>query len=86
MSTTIERRNTKRNFQIIHNGTIYDMGRVIPSAAMKRAHIIVRNFLMAEWQRTCKNVETTARVVADGSQVGSVYGFHKDMTIRIIHQ
>lgn len=85
MSTTIAKRNTKRNFQIAHNGTIYEMGLVIPSVAMKRAHIIVRDFLTAEWLRTCKNLETTARIMADGLQVGSVYGFHKDRAIRIIH-
>ena len=86
MCTKIARRNTKRNFQIAHNGIIYDMGQVIPSVAMKRAHHIVRDFLTAEWLRTCKNLETTATVMADGSQVGSVYGFHRDRAIRIFHQ
>lgn len=86
MSTTIARRKTKRRFQIAHNGTIYDMGQVIPSVAVKKAHLIVRDFLMTEWRRTNMNLETSASIMADGSQVASVYGFHKGMTIRIIHQ
>ena len=85
MSTTIARSRTKRKFQVVHNGTVCEMGLVIPSVAMKRAHHIVRDFLMAEWLRTCKNLETTALIMADGLQVGSVYGFHKNKAIRIIH-
>lgn len=86
MCTKIAKPRTRRNLQITHNGVIYDMGQCIPSVAMKRAHHIVRDFLVAEWSRTCKNLETTAIVTADGSQVGSVYGFHRNRAIRIIHQ
>lgn len=79
-------RNTRRNFQILHNGVTYELGCVIPSMAHKRAHHIVRDYLKAEWLRTGRNADTTANILADGQNIGSVYGFFKNRSVKLIHQ
>lgn len=76
----------KCHFEVEHNGITYKLGEIIPGQAMKKAHHMVRNYIMNQWRETRRNVETTALVMADGVQVGSVYGFHRDRDIRIIHQ
>lgn len=76
---------TKRNYQIDHNGETYDLGVMILNSAIRRAHVIVRDFLREEWQRTNMNADTTAYIKADGQSLASIYGFHKNMAIHIIH-
>lgn len=46
---------------------------------------MVRNFIMNQWKEKRRNVETTALLKADGREYGSVYGFHRDRNIAIIH-
>jgi hypothetical protein len=51
---------------------------------MKKAHLFVRKWVLKEWQRTLKNNETTAMVMADGLEYASVYGYHKNRSVQSI--
>lgn len=83
---TIDKPREKRHFKISHNGITYDMGVNVLSPVMKKAHHMVRNYLMNQWRHTRRNVETTAVILADGMNVGNIHGFHRDRNITIIHQ
>lgn len=85
MSETIPRPRTKRYYKIVHNSTSYDMDLSIGSMAVKKAHIMVRDFLKKDWQRTGKNTETTASILADDKIVATIYGFRKNNKIHIVH-
>ena len=82
---TINKPRTRRHYTICHNGITYDMGENVLTPIMKKAHHMVRNYLMNQWLHTRRNVETTALIMADGTQVGSIYGYHRDRNIHIIH-
>ena len=80
------KQNQRCSFQIEHNGIRYRLGVMIPGDAKKKAHQFVRKYLLREWQRIGKNIETTAVILADGKRYGSVWGIHQNRDIRIIHQ
>lgn len=84
MNTVIGQRQ-KCQFDVELNGIVYHLGMMIPGNARKRVHHMVRNFIMNQWKEKHRNVETTALLKADGREYGSVYGFHRDRNIGIIH-
>lgn len=83
---TIVHPRTKRHYTLEHNGIVYDMGMNIASPIIKKAHIMVRRYLLNQWRRTRCNAETSVIVMADGNKIGRVYGYHRDRNIHIIHQ
>ena len=84
MSTVVISQRQKCHFQIEHNGIVYNLGMMILGSAMKKAHLFVRKWVLKEWQRTLKNNETTAMVMADGREYASVYGCHKNRSVQSI--
>jgi len=84
MNTAKIGQRTKCKFSIEHNGIVYNLGVMIPGSAMKKAHLFVRKWVLKEWQRTLKNNETTAMVMADGLEYASVYGYHKNRSVQSI--
>ena len=75
---------TKGLFQIEHNGILYSLGETTSGPALKKAHRMVRNYIINQWANTRCNVETTAIVKADGQRYCSVYGVHKNRAIQSI--
>lgn len=82
---TIDNPRLKKHFTIRHNGFTYDMGKNTLTPVMKKAHHMVRNYLMNQWRHTRCNVETKAVIMADGDRVGCIYGNHRNRNIQIIH-
>ena len=85
MTQTMSKRE-KRRFEVEHNGITYKLGEIIPAQAMRKAHHMVRDYLLDQWREKGRHAETTALVRSNGVQVGSVYGLHRNLNINIIHQ
>lgn len=83
MSKTIEKRR-KYAFQIAHNGIVYNIGDTTMHEARKKAHQMVRRWIIKEWMLNGKNSETTATLLTGGEDVGTVYAYHRNRSVHVI--
>jgi hypothetical protein len=80
-NTTIGRK--KANLVIRFGGQEMSLEQVLLSTAQKKAHHMVRDYLMKEFQKK----EAAAKILLNGKDIAQVYGFRKCAlgAINIIH-
>ena len=83
MNTKAKIGRKKANLVIRFDGQDMSLEQVLLSTAQKRAHHLVRDYLMKEFQKK----EAAAMIQYDGQDIAQVYGFRKCAlgAINIIH-
>lgn len=83
MSTNVALGRKRADLVIRFNGQGMCLEKVLLSSAQKKAHHMVRDYLMKEFQKK----EVAAKILHDGKDIAQVYGFRKCGlgAINIIH-
>jgi len=85
MNAIVIPQRRKCKFEVELNGIVYNLGVTMQGYARRKAHHMVRNFILNQWREKFKNVEVTAYLKADGQEFGSIYGIHRNRDVKIIH-
>ncbi len=76
---------TRRNVDIKIGCETHNLGMMLPSVAVKKAHVIVRDRIRARYYDCGRNIEVTANVMIGGSIYASIWGFKQNNAIKIVH-
>lgn len=76
---------THRNVDIKIGREIHKLGMILPSMAVKKAHVMVRDRIRAIYYCRQGHTEVTANVMIGGSIFASIWGFKQNNTIKIVH-
>lgn len=76
---------TRRNVNIEIGKEIHNLGMMLPSEAVKKAHVMVRDRIRAIYYGRRWYTEVTANVMIGGSIYASIWGFKQNNTIKIVH-
>lgn len=76
---------TRRNVDIKIGRETHKLGMMLPSEAVKKAHIMVRDRIRARYYNCGWHTEVTANVMIGGCIFASIWGFKQNNTIKIVH-
>ena len=79
------RTNTRRNVDIKIGCETHNLGMMLPSTAVKKAHVMVRDWVRARYYNCGWNTEVTANVMIGGCVYASIWGFKQNNAIKIVH-
>lgn len=75
----------ERNVDVRIGNELHRWGVMLPSKAVKKAHVMVRGMVGVEIYKGRNDIEVTASVIVDGSDYVSVCGLWLNGSIKVIH-
>ena len=76
---------TRRNVDIKIGREIHKLGMMLPSMAVKKAHIMVRDIIRKKYYYSGSELEVNAQIIVGGNIYATVCGFKRNNAIQMIH-
>lgn len=76
---------TRRNVDIVIGRETHNLGMMLPSVAVKKAHVLVRDRIRAGYYNCGSKLEVEANVMIGGCIYASIWGFKQNNAIKVVH-